>query len=69
LLAPVGSWIAQGGGSHVFVLDKDGKHARRRQITVGRRNPEHVEILTGLAPGERIITSDTSVRGDVINIR
>lgn len=70
IVVPVGGWIEAGGGSSVFVLDADGAHARRRAIRTGRRNPEQVEILSGLAPGERIVTSNTaSVKGDVLNIR
>jgi HlyD family secretion protein len=69
LVVPIGGWLTAGGGSHVFVLDEDGAHARQRQIRIGRRNPEQVEILAGLAPGDRIITSDISVRGKIINLR
>lgn len=70
LVVPVGGWVDAGGGSSVFVLDGDGAHARRRTIRIGRRNPEQVEILSGLEPGERIVTSNTSaVKGDILNIR
>uniref|UniRef100_UPI0015772743 efflux RND transporter periplasmic adaptor subunit n=1 Tax=Sphingomonas bacterium TaxID=1895847 RepID=UPI0015772743 len=70
LVAPVGGWLDAGGGASVFVLDADGRHARRRAIKVGRRNPEQAEILAGLHPGERIVTSATaSVKGDILNIR
>lgn len=70
LVAPVGGWLESGGGSSVFVLDADGAHARRRAITIGRRNPEQVEILSGVTPGERIVTSrTTAVTGDILNIR
>lgn len=70
LVAPVGGWLEGGGGSSVFVIDADGSNARRRALKTGRRNPEQVEILTGLQPGERIITSNTSsVKGDIINLR
>lgn len=70
LVAPVGGWLESGGGSSVFVLDPDGGHARRRTIRTGRRNPEQVEILSGLEPGDRIVTSNTaSVKGDILNIR
>jgi HlyD family secretion protein len=70
LVAPVGSWLDVGASSSVFVLDADGRHARRRPVKTGRRNPEQVEILSGLAPGERIVTSNTaSVKGDVLNLR
>ena len=70
VVAPVGGWLDAGAGASAFVLDADGHHARRRAVKVGRRNPEQAEILTGLTPGERIITSATaSVKGDILNIR
>jgi len=70
LVAPIGGWLESGGGSSVFVLDADGDHARRRTMKTGRRNPEQVEILSGLNPGDRIVTSNTaSVKGDILNIR
>ncbi|KQM61912.1 MULTISPECIES: efflux RND transporter periplasmic adaptor subunit [unclassified Sphingomonas] len=69
-LAPVGGWLEAGGGTSAFVLDADGAHARRRTIKTGRRNPEQVEVLSGLSSGERIVTSNTaSVKGDILNIR
>ena len=69
VVAPVGGWLESGGGTSAFVLDAAG-HARRRAIRIGARNPAQVEILSGLAPGERIVTSNTaSVKGDIINIR
>ncbi len=36
----------------------DGKSATRRRVKLGRRNAEQVEVLSGLAPGERVIVSD-----------
>ncbi len=70
VVAPVGGWLEAGGGNTAFVLDADGAHARRRAVRTGRRNPEQVEIVSGLNPGERIVTSNTSsVKGDILNIR
>ena len=46
------------GGDWVFVLAKDGESAQRRQIKVGRRTSEQLEILAGLATGEQVVTSD-----------
>ncbi len=70
LVAPTGGWLDTGGGSYAFVLDTDGRHARRRSIRTARRNPEQVEILSGIRPGDRIVTSSTaSVKGDLLNIR
>ncbi|MXP10585.1 HlyD family efflux transporter periplasmic adaptor subunit [Altererythrobacter halimionae] len=69
LIAPTGGWLTEGGSS-VFVIDPDGKHARRVSVTIGRRNPRQAEILSGLEPGQRIITSNLArVKGDTINLR
>jgi len=71
LLAPVGGWLDSGGGNSAFLIDADGHTARRRAVKTGRRNPESVEILSGLAPGDRIVTSNTTVydKAGVLNIR
>ena len=55
-VAPAGGWL-DGGGSLAFVLDKNGKEATRRAISTGRRNPDQVEVTSGLQPGETIVTS------------
>ena len=69
LIAPTGGWLTEGGSS-VFVIDPDGKHARRVNVEIGRRNPRQVEILSGLQPGQRIVTSNLArVKGDTINLR
>jgi HlyD family secretion protein len=71
LVAPVGGWLDSGGGSSAFVLDADGRHARRRPVKVGRRNPEEAEILSGLSAGDRIVTSNTAAydKAGILNIR
>lgn len=71
LIAPIGGWLDSNGGNFAFVLDVDDHTARRRSIKVGRRNPEYVEILSGLAPGDRIVTSNTTAYDNVgiLNIR
>lgn len=70
LVAPVGGWLESGGGSSAFVVDANGGHARHRAVKTGRRNPEQVEILSGLRVGDRIVTTNTaSVKGDILNIR
>lgn len=56
LVLPNGSWAKTAGTIQVFVLN--GRRAERRDIRIGRSNPEQVEILSGLSPGERVITSD-----------
>jgi HlyD family secretion protein len=58
LLLPNGQFIERTGGDWMFVLAPDGQSAQRRQIRLGRRSIEQLEVLDGLAPGERVITSD-----------
>lgn len=55
IVAPSGGWL-DAGGTSAFVLDGETR-AVRRAITTGRRNPDQVEVTSGLAPGDRIVTS------------
>ncbi len=57
VLIPKGTFYSVTGGQWIFVLDKDGKKAYRRNITIGRQNPQYYEVVDGLEPGERVITS------------
>lgn len=57
ILLPNGPWVEGGGGTSAFVLDASGRRARRRAVTLGRRNPAQVEVASGLRPGERVLTS------------
>lgn len=58
LVMPTGAFLERTGGDWAFVLAPDGRSAYRRHIKIGRRNAEQLEVLTGLQPGERVITSD-----------
>jgi len=57
LLLPTGPFYQDTGGRWVFVLSPDGRYAVRRQVRLGRRNPEYIEVLEGLTAGERVIIS------------
>jgi HlyD family secretion protein len=57
-IVPVGPFLDRTGGDWIFVLAPDGTSAERRRIKVGRRTVEQLEILGGLAVGERVIISD-----------
>jgi HlyD family secretion protein len=54
---PNEAWLEGSGGSFAFVVRPDGRQADRRAITVRRRNPQQVEVASGLRPGERIVVS------------
>jgi len=56
-LIPAGAFYNDTGGNWIFVVSADGRSAERRQVRLGRRNAEYIEVLGGLAPGERVITS------------
>ena len=55
-----GPFFNDTGGAWVFVLDADGAVATRREVQLGRRNPNTVEILSGLVPGDEVIISSYS---------
>jgi len=57
VLLPNGPYFNDTGGAWVFVLDADGKVARRRPVQFGRRNPNNVEVEGGIEPGEKVIVS------------
>jgi HlyD family secretion protein len=57
LVLPAGAFLENTGGRWIFVLDADGASARRREIEIGRRSAEQVELVGGLASGERVIVS------------
>ena len=56
-LLPVGGFFSDTGGNWVYVLDNSGKRATKRNITLGRKNPEFYEVIEGLQLGEQVITS------------
>jgi HlyD family secretion protein len=60
LLIPNGAFFNDTGGNWIFVVDKSGNGATKRQVQLGRRNSDFIEVLGGLSPGERVITSSYS---------
>lgn len=57
ILIPRGAFYQISGGQWVFVVSPDGKRAVRRNVTLGRQNPNYYEVISGLDPGEKVITS------------
>lgn len=64
LLLPVGGFYKDTGGNWVYVLDGEDR-AVKRNIKLGRKNTEHFEVLDGLQPGDRVITSSYENFGDI----
>jgi HlyD family secretion protein len=52
-----GGFYESTGGHWVYVLDPSGEFAVKRSVRFGRQNPQVIEILEGLSPGDKIITS------------
>jgi HlyD family secretion protein len=57
LLVPNGAFYNETGGNWIFVVTPDGKSAVKRNVRLGRRNAEHIEVLEGLEAGEKVLTS------------
>jgi HlyD family secretion protein len=56
-LLPNGAFYNDTGGQWVFVVAPGGRSAVKRQVRLGRRNQDFIEVLDGLDPGEKVITS------------
>lgn len=57
VLIPNGAFYQDTGGNWIFVVAPDGSRAIKRNIRLGRRNVRFIEVLDGLEPGEKVITS------------
>ncbi|MFL6785068.1 MAG: efflux RND transporter periplasmic adaptor subunit, partial [Sphingomicrobium sp.] len=60
LLIPNGAFFNDTGGAWVFVVDSGGKSATKRQVQLGRKNSDFIEVVSGLSSGEQVITSSYS---------
>ena len=60
-----GGFYQKTGGQWVFVIDATGKQAIKRQIRLGRQNPNAFEVIEGLQLGEKVVTSSYDTFGDV----
>ncbi len=64
VLLPRGGFFQSTGGQWVFVLNENGTEAVKRLIRIGKQNPQYYEVLEGLQPGEKVITSSYELFGD-----
>ncbi len=64
LLIPRGSFFQKTGGKWIYVVSPDGSRATKREIRIGRQNPQYYEVLEGLSAGEQVITSGYDNYGD-----
>jgi len=57
ILLARGGFYQTTGGNWAYVVDESGSVATKRKIRLGRQNPQVYEVLEGLEPGEKVITS------------
>jgi len=65
ILIETGGFYSTTGGQWIFVVDNSGAFALKRNIKIGRQNPQYYEVLEGLRAGEKVITSSYENFGDV----
>ncbi|HEY3371414.1 MAG TPA: efflux RND transporter periplasmic adaptor subunit [Prolixibacteraceae bacterium] len=63
LMIPRGGFFQSTGGQWIFVLNNDGTEATKRNIKIGKQNPQYYEVLEGLSSGEKVITSGYEMFG------
>lgn len=64
IIIPRGAFYQKTGGRWIYVLDKNGNKAAKREIKIGRQNPQYYEVTEGLEPGEQVIVSSYDRFGD-----
>lgn len=71
IIIPRGTFYQQTGGRWIYVLSEDGSKAVRREIRIGRQNPQYYEVLEGLDAGEKVIISgyDNFGENDVLLLK
>ena len=63
ILVPRGGFYQQTGGNWIFKVSDNGKMATRVDISLGRQNTDYYEVLQGLKPGDKVITSSYETYG------
>jgi HlyD family secretion protein len=63
-LVSLGGFFNSTGGQWIYVVDPTGDFATKRSIRIGRKNPKFYEVIEGLEPGEKVITSGYDLFGD-----
>ena len=64
VMIPRGTFYQKTGGRWIYVVSEDGTRAVKRNIRFGRQNPQYYEVLEGLQPGEKVVTSGYDNFGD-----
>jgi len=64
-LIPNNSFFQDTGGHWIFVVSADGRRAQRRDIKLGRRNSQFIEVLAGLDINEQVVVSPYTTYNDI----
>jgi HlyD family secretion protein len=65
ILVPKGGFYQQTGGNWIFKVSEDGKVAYKVDIQLGRQNTDFYEVLSGLKPGDKVVTSSYENYGNM----
>jgi HlyD family secretion protein len=65
LLLPRGGFYQQTGGNWIFKVSENGTMAYKTEIQLGGQNPDYYEVLQGLKPGDKVITSSYENYGTI----
>ncbi len=65
VLLPKGGFFQTTGGNWIFKLGEDGKTAYKVDVQLGRQNTDYYEVLSGLKPGDKVVTSSYETYGDM----
>jgi HlyD family secretion protein len=65
LLLPKGGFYQQTGGNWIFKVADGGGVAYKADIQLGRQNPDYYEVLSGLKPGDKVVTSSYENYGNM----
>lgn len=65
VLVPKGGFFQQTGGNWIFKVSEDGSKAYKVDVQLGRQNPDFYEVLSGLKPGDKVVTSSYENYGNM----
>lgn len=65
ILVPVGGFYQQTGGNWIYKVNESGTMAYKTEIRLGRKNPDYYEVLEGLKPGDKVVTSSYENYGNM----
>jgi HlyD family secretion protein len=63
ILLAKGGFYQQTGGNWIFKVSDNGKTAYKVDIQLGRQNPDYYEVMSGLKPGDKVVTSSYDTYG------